>query len=528
MGQNQTIRSHLQRQYNAVKKSDKRDYLVIEEAKKLQSLDEYPIDFKKLAVLFMLDFDKNGKFSLDDLMKFTDWCGTVTEHLKTDQQSFKSELQAQCTLHMWKQINTARNGKQVFGDWFVRVFSVGHIVKCPKYPKTHWVSIDTASIIHELLSIKELYGISCQELINLMQSVGEEKGLMSLDDEELDEVIPTDVIHDFAVSFITGFLNMMSSLGFSPEKYLTTAVAVMDSTKPSVESTTNNNDNTTNTCSINTVVSDSKTSNVENPSTLSSSTNSTSTNSMPFKLGIPKLNIANSQTTAQPSLNATTTSANSDSYSSDDDDDSEDLESPSNTNNASKPIIPSLSLSLNNTTPALSLKIKPNTTTQQPNSSKAVESNTSSALPFTKLALPKINASPTMEPPQDPNMINKSPPNLNISTPPNTFTTLSPNASAFLLPEQNNLEKMGESGLSDDELSESAESDNSDDDDIDIASPRKTPQIHPALLLPQVSNVSTETVKPKTTLSIKSSVPSTQPSSDEVSVNGISMKKLKF
>ncbi|KAF0972817.1 hypothetical protein FDP41_009066 [Naegleria fowleri] len=520
MGQNQTIRSHVQRQYNAVKKSDKRDYLVIEEAKKLQSLDEYPIDFKKLAVLFMLDFDKNGKFSLDDLMKFTDWCGTVTEHLKTDQQSFKSELQAQCTLHMWKQINTARNGKKVFGDWFVRVFSVGHIVKCPKYPKTHWVSIDTASIIHELLSIKELYGISCQQFMNLMQTVGEEKGLMSLDDVDLDDVIPTDVIHDFAVSFITGFLNMMSSLGFSPEKYLTTAVAVMDSTKPVLESTNNNN-----------VISNSKTPTEEISSTLASSMNNTSVNSSsmpPLKLGIPKLNIGISQTT-MPVVNTTKASENDDSYSSEDDD-SEDLESSSNTNNVSQPPVPSLSLKLL-PIPALSLQSNPsvvnNATSQQQSSSKS-ESN-SSTLPFTKLALPKINASPTIEPPQDPNIINKSPPNLNISTPSNTFTTLSPNASAFLLNEQNNLEKIEESGLSDEELSESAESDNSDDDDSDIASPRKAPQVHPLLL--QVSNVSAESNKPKIpTLSIKKepSASSAQPSSDEVSVNGISMKKLKF
>lgn len=52
-------------------------------------MEDSPIDFKKLAVLFMLDVDKNGKFTLDDLLKFTDWCSSVTLHIINDRQSFK-------------------------------------------------------------------------------------------------------------------------------------------------------------------------------------------------------------------------------------------------------------------------------------------------------------------------------------------------------------------------------------------------------------------------------------------------------
>ena len=400
MGQvNETIRSHVQRQFTNVKKSDKREYLVIEEAKKLQSLDEYPIDFKKLAVLFMLDVDKNGKFSLDDLNKFADWCGSVTEHLKSDQQSFKSELQAQCTLHMWKQINTARNGRQVFGDWFVRLFSVGRVVKVAKYPKTHWVSIDTASVIHELLSIKELYGISCQQLIDLMQSVGEEKGLMSLDDEQLDEIIPTEVIHDFAVAFINGFLNMMSSLGFSPEKYLTSNTT--NNTDVKVETT--DQKVTSSPVLVDKPVEDTK----PVPTSLSMpklNVGVTSTSPVPpsFKLSIPTTALKGNTPPNTTNNDTKPTSKKIEEEYSSDEDDFDSSDDGTKTETASKPAVPSLSLKLgsmgnsinlstSNVVPSLKLNSSPSPlVTEDKQTSQPTANN---GLPFSKLSIPlgKLN-----------------------------------------------------------------------------------------------------------------------------------------
>ena len=368
------------------------EYLTVDEAKKLQSLENYPIDFRRLAVLFMLDVDKNGKFSMDDLIKFSHWCVQVTSpnmnnnnnsanvataaggaHAENnqmggatggklslglaslldisnqsssnqwiDQQSFKSEIQAQCTLHMWKQISS-ENGKQAFSDWFVRLFSAGMVVRVnqlhqlrqkkqeenekrrlmrsrqnrrgsrieaslpsedktsarstdsemsstrssvtcseddddysyadddeedlhedheeedkneeelgeesaaahqaavseeeeaklkeatessknsPKY-QSSFISTDTVSTLHEILCIQELYGISCQALIDVMQRVGEELGMMGLDDEDLDDVIPAKIVHLFAENFSSGFCNMMNQLGF--DKYLASSCKI--------------------------------------------------------------------------------------------------------------------------------------------------------------------------------------------------------------------------------------------------------------------------------------------------------------
>ncbi|KAL9647385.1 hypothetical protein ABK040_011749 [Willaertia magna] len=539
---NETIRGHVQRQFNLVKKS-KKDYLVIDEAKKLTSLDEYPIDFKKLAVLFMLDVDKNGKFSSEDLMKFAEWCGSVTGHIKADQQSFKSELQAQCTLHMWKQINTARNGKEIFGDWFVRLFSVGHILKVPKYPNIHWVSVDTVSTIHELLSIKELYGIDCQQLIGLMQSVGEEKGLMSLDDEDLDDVIPIQVIHDFAVSFITGFLNMMSSFGFTREKYLT----------PTLLKESNNSAN--------------------NSLSSPSNTSSPSNNSPVSVEGVGVGNGVGTKLTIKPEAfklkdlsnnnNSTTITNNS----------SNNLDNNSSNNNTnSGKIVPSgfkLSLPVGK----MNIPTNNNNTNNEQNISNknaTIKTEVKSQIMIPKLSMgispttiqnnnaPKSNDSETSgdDDYEDDHHFQKNNGNnnnnaLDLQITPNTnvaLKTISPNATVFLFDEQNNLEKLGERKgnftSSDEEENFSEESDEEeydDDDDIDINSPREAPKIHPALLQSQQQQQQ-QNFMPKPKVSLPSlgnannnnnnnnnngnEIPNN--SSNSIKVNGIAMKKLKF
>ncbi len=87
----------------------------------------------------------------------------------------------------------------------------------PKY-QSSFISTDTVSTLHEIFCIQELYGINCQALIDVMQRVGEELGMMGLDDEELDDVIPAKIVHMFAENFCSGFCNMMNQLGF--DKYL--------------------------------------------------------------------------------------------------------------------------------------------------------------------------------------------------------------------------------------------------------------------------------------------------------------------
>lgn len=207
------LKTHVEKEFNRLKKN-KRNHLTVDEAKQLCSFEDYPINFSKLAILYMLDADKNGKFSIDDLYTFAKFCTKAVKN----HHNFKSELSAQCTFYMWKLVSVDE-GKS-FVQWFGKLCSAGMKVKIPKYPDVVMLNTDVVSTIHELLSIKESYGVTCQMLIVLMQNVGEEMGLMKLDDEELDDVVPLQVIHIFAQEFIDGFLKMMNELGFKKEIYL--------------------------------------------------------------------------------------------------------------------------------------------------------------------------------------------------------------------------------------------------------------------------------------------------------------------
>lgn len=171
-------------------------------------------------MLFMLDMDKNGKISLRDMQQFAVWCGLATEHMASrDPQSFQSEVQAQCTLAMWKQVCLVDGGRRAFSEWFQRLFSVGMAVRLPQHPDRVFVNNEAVATLHDVLSIQELYGINYQSLIDLMQRVAEDMGDLDLYDSTLDNLIPIRVLHIFADNFIEGFVNMMQSLDFTPDKY---------------------------------------------------------------------------------------------------------------------------------------------------------------------------------------------------------------------------------------------------------------------------------------------------------------------
>lgn len=84
-------------------------------------------------------------------------------------------------------------------------------------------------IIIKILGIKKTYGVDVQSFFDLMQRVAEEQvcvnrdnrpkltiyiilqGIMRLDEEKLDEVVPLEVLKQFARDFINGFLKLMVS-----------------------------------------------------------------------------------------------------------------------------------------------------------------------------------------------------------------------------------------------------------------------------------------------------------------------------
>jgi hypothetical protein len=62
----------------------------------------------------MLDFDKNGKFTKSDFKNFFNFCLKASENSKlSEEQNWQNEIEAQCTLCLWKQVST-NTGKKAF------------------------------------------------------------------------------------------------------------------------------------------------------------------------------------------------------------------------------------------------------------------------------------------------------------------------------------------------------------------------------------------------------------------------------
>ena len=170
------------------------------------------MNFSRIAVLYLLDHDKNGKFSLHDIKEFAKFCSKIPAST-----TYAQELEAQCTLCMWKQATSAE-GRKSFVDWFVRCFSTGMKVKVKGYD-CPLVNADIVSTIHELLQFKEYFELTPQNLISMMQSVGVEMGLIKPEDELIDNVVPLQTIQIFAENYILGFFDIMSEIGFIQEIY---------------------------------------------------------------------------------------------------------------------------------------------------------------------------------------------------------------------------------------------------------------------------------------------------------------------
>eukprot|EP00347_Sterkiella_histriomuscorum_P012640 403367795 len=189
----QTLQRFITHEYEKVKSnSKKRDYLILSDIiNSVQLPEDYPFNFHHLGNLFMMDANKDGRFSHDDLMHFA--TVSIKEVKKYKQHEINSQLQAFCTLQMWQ---------QVCGDESKESDFVG------------WLRAETIKALYEILNVRQTHNIEFQSFFALMQQTGEEMGLMSVEEEDQDDYVPLPVIQLFAKNFIQGFSKLMSEIGF--------------------------------------------------------------------------------------------------------------------------------------------------------------------------------------------------------------------------------------------------------------------------------------------------------------------------
>jgi len=67
-------------------------------------------------------------------------------------------------------------------------------------------------LAHGLLGVLPAHGVGFQEFFDLLQREGEDRQLLDLRDEGLDDVVPVEVVHDFAAQVLQGFTEMFRDI----------------------------------------------------------------------------------------------------------------------------------------------------------------------------------------------------------------------------------------------------------------------------------------------------------------------------
>merc|ERR1711920_663515 len=124
-----------------------------------------------------------------------------------------SKLKAQCVVDMVDAVSEER-GEDIFSDWAITLCLQGE-----KYsfsdasPGVYFMSRDAVMTLYELLSPLQISShIDQQGFLDMLQQVGEHMNLMNLMSEELDDLVPADVVHAWMKSFIRSYVNLYREL----------------------------------------------------------------------------------------------------------------------------------------------------------------------------------------------------------------------------------------------------------------------------------------------------------------------------
>jgi len=196
-----------------------RGYLILDQLLLLEQRTEFHVrlDLSHLGLLFALDRTKDGKFDIDEILSFHDkiYSLQAADHSNHNFDA-RAHLQAYCSLLMFNKVSEP-NGIEVFSIWLGNLLAANlGLEQFRSRPMLPFLRSDTIKTLHQVLNIQEFYGIDFQAFFDLLQQAAEEKAIISLKDEEFDDVVPLSVVKEFARDFIKGFIGLMQDLGFQP------------------------------------------------------------------------------------------------------------------------------------------------------------------------------------------------------------------------------------------------------------------------------------------------------------------------
>ncbi len=206
------LASHLEGEFSrlgAVVADDGTAVLTLHQVLEAHPPRDISFELKHIGTLFLLDLDRDGLFCVKHFLDFAVWCHA--KDVRT--HDVAAGVRALCTSQMYGEV-CEREGADAFTDWFCRLVTLSGpvmVLTGPDGEKNEYIDRATVQCVHSLLDMERTHGLDAPGFFDLCQRVGEELGLMGLDDDALDEMVPVIVIERFAREFVKGFVNMMAS-----------------------------------------------------------------------------------------------------------------------------------------------------------------------------------------------------------------------------------------------------------------------------------------------------------------------------
>ncbi|KAK9828381.1 hypothetical protein WJX81_001823 [Elliptochloris bilobata] len=169
------------------------DYLVLDELLALRlPRSTWPVAFSHLGVLYALDSDRDGRVTLHDLAALAEEARLYArQHAPHECQA---QLQGACTLRLYWEAAKPQ-GTAAFVTWVCQLLrEVAPTQRCAVSGRgiIEFFPREAVDTLHMLFNVNEMQGLDSQALLDLLQRAGEDSGLMYLDDEAFDELVPVE------------------------------------------------------------------------------------------------------------------------------------------------------------------------------------------------------------------------------------------------------------------------------------------------------------------------------------------------
>jgi len=212
---NLRVQTFAEQEFFRVKAEDGRDHLILPEILSLRSLGEFKVGFENMSTMYELDHDHDGRVTLAELQRFMDQCAVL--EARAGLHNFKRELHAQSTLRMWRERRLDHDqGASWLADWLCRLLAEHSSVQleadvCAEYTEP-LVGRESLRLLHQMLSVNMVHGVTFQGFFDLLQRVGEEAGLLQLEDERLDDVLPLRVVRMFCIDVMRAVCGRLTAV----------------------------------------------------------------------------------------------------------------------------------------------------------------------------------------------------------------------------------------------------------------------------------------------------------------------------